>query len=70
MKTQTPYQKKKKEVMKLGKEAFDTKKDFIHWLNEPNFHFDGKKPLGYMKSLKGLESLEMTLGGFIHGIFI
>ncbi len=53
----------------FGSEVFNSKEDFIKWLNLPNQAFGGMEPIELLEIPGGISKVKDMLGRIEHGIF-
>jgi uncharacterized protein (DUF2384 family) len=54
-------------LMQHGKNVFGTTVTFEEWLTNGNFHFDGKAPVNYLKTITGIRFVDDRLTAMEYG---
>ena len=50
-----------------GNEVFGSEDEFTTWLNQNNFHFDGKSPYSYLQVISGIKFIDDRLTALEYG---
>lgn len=58
------------DIMKQGIITFENKENFLKWMKIPNFFFNGKRPLDWLKEPNGKEIIMRELVNIDNGIFV
>lgn len=54
-------------LIKHGKKVFGSKPKFEEWLQSRNFFFDGKPPIEFLSTVRGIRFIDDRLTGMEYG---